>query len=769
MKIPVIVSVKPSILVAIMALIMLGFLIGSGSLNHARVQEQPAETPAEQLNRDESQSNAVQAKDKADQTETEQQYALPRSYIRSGRSGSGPVKTETHSRSRSVIDARNFSIDSIPVLLPESVFVEEKDEFKEQMLILLERWRHLIRSDFDQKATEDLEAELNKLMKGELSFSRREILSDLLLRLAWYRGDKLDQRPGYAGGQGDWFPYPVSGANGPLLKARSELMALSIGADGDVEPNDWLARLERVPSEMDQVRREFLRLADLDQLPPKTVIQSALQRLNEQLALPAYLWFEIKILDAELSGGELSLSDRINFHNQALQVIDGPIKLAVERLILDMEAMQPLSAARPSIMTTPQGKAFYQWQLERLLPQMLAMERLKNWIEARVKLHEKRIEELASNMEFFMAEEPFALETFRSQFFIRYGQGYSLGPNNQAAFLGILREREAQNRLYIRGIYTFRAADRVLFSISEQDRDGRCASPIYRYWPVKGKKIGKAQIIFDLDCLPRLAKAELPLIVAAIGSLGRHGYYAMQKREADAVIRKIRHEDSAAQAWQYYAKHVALEKQLLGESNVTELFFHLRMLQFFAAAKAEIGLHLGERSRQEAIEEFQYYSGSSAAQAAEVIDHVINAPGRHLELPAKLFQIFYHRNRAQKALGDQFSLKTFHATLLLGGDVLPDILAARIDHWIEQQEQTKNGELYLAYVMELPKPVEPKRPSEQQKQRVLIYEDGKWVPRYVDAPPKEAVTGAPPVAIAKKDALEKDALEVETLPPIESQ
>jgi len=44
------------------------------------------------------------------------------------------------------------------------------------------------------------------------------------------------------------------------------------------------------------------------------------------------------------------------------------------------------------------------------------------------------------------------------------------------------------------------------------------------------------------------------------------------------------------------------------------------------------------------------------------------------------------RKRAEKQLGDQFDIRAFHDEMLSDGEVPLDVLQAKIDRWIEEEQ-----------------------------------------------------------------------------------
>ena len=60
-------------------------------------------------------------------------------------------------------------------------------------------------------------------------------------------------------------------------------------------------------------------------------------------------------------------------------------------------------------------------------------------------------------------------------------------------------------------------------------------------------------------------------------------------------------------------------------------------------------------------------------------------PGQALSYKIGQLEIRKFRTRAEEVLGDRFDVKAFHAQVLEDGELPLDVLAAKIESWIEEQ------------------------------------------------------------------------------------
>ncbi len=96
----------------------------------------------------------------------------------------------------------------------------------------------------------------------------------------------------------------------------------------------------------------------------------------------------------------------------------------------------------------------------------------------------------------------------------------------------------------------------------------------------------------------------------------------------------------------------------------------------------DTGLHSKGWSRNQAIAYMKRYIPKEEHTLAVEVDRYIVWPGQALAYKIGQLKISELRERAEKALGKQFSIREFHDQILSGGGVPLPVLEKRIDTWI---------------------------------------------------------------------------------------
>ena len=138
------------------------------------------------------------------------------------------------------------------------------------------------------------------------------------------------------------------------------------------------------------------------------------------------------------------------------------------------------------------------------------------------------------------------------------------------------------------------------------------------------------------------------------------------------------------EGWGLYAERLGLEVGFY-ETPLTN--FGRLSYEMWRACRlvVDTGLHSKGWTRQQAIDFMTGNSGLSMNNIVSEIDRYITWPGQALAYKIGELKIRELRARAEKSLGDNFDVRSFHDKILENGALPLSILEKLIDQWIEQQ------------------------------------------------------------------------------------
>lgn len=134
---------------------------------------------------------------------------------------------------------------------------------------------------------------------------------------------------------------------------------------------------------------------------------------------------------------------------------------------------------------------------------------------------------------------------------------------------------------------------------------------------------------------------------------------------------------------------------LYAESLGKELGVYTDPYQYFGGLNAELwrsirlvvdtGIHAKQWSRQEVLDYMYANSAVAEVRAVSEAERFMAIPGQALAYKVGQLKIRELRERAELALGDDFSVKDFHTEVLKDGAMPLYMLEAKIDRWIAAQ------------------------------------------------------------------------------------
>jgi len=174
----------------------------------------------------------------------------------------------------------------------------------------------------------------------------------------------------------------------------------------------------------------------------------------------------------------------------------------------------------------------------------------------------------------------------------------------------------------------------------------------------------------------------LPTLAHHEGVPGHHFQYGYMRRAgALPLFRRMLQFSAYTEGWALYAEQVADELRCYE----TDPFGRIGYLQseLFRAARivVDTGLHHRRWSREKAVAWMVEVIGETPQATRREIDRYCVYPGQACSFKVGANAIVAARARAQKRLGPQFDIRTFHDLVLTSGPVPMDVLEATVEQW----------------------------------------------------------------------------------------
>ena len=212
-----------------------------------------------------------------------------------------------------------------------------------------------------------------------------------------------------------------------------------------------------------------------------------------------------------------------------------------------------------------------------------------------------------------------------------------------------------------------------------------------RYWggnPEQGRAGNYMVNTYDLTQRPLY---NLPALTLHEGVPGHHHQISLGQELSDLPrFRRNLYPNAFGEGWGLYAEKLGVE---MGIYKTPYENFGRLTYEMWRACRlvVDTGMHWKGWSREQAEACFFENSALAPHNIKTEVERYISWPGQALAYKIGELKILELRARAEKALGDKFSIREFHDAVLLDGGVPLDILEVKIDLWIAEQknEETK--------------------------------------------------------------------------------
>ncbi|MRX06684.1 DUF885 family protein [Pseudoduganella sp. FT25W] len=168
------------------------------------------------------------------------------------------------------------------------------------------------------------------------------------------------------------------------------------------------------------------------------------------------------------------------------------------------------------------------------------------------------------------------------------------------------------------------------------------------------------------------------------GKPGHHFHIALMQELNLPNFRKFGGNNAFTEGWALYAETLGKEMGLFDDP--AQYFGHLND-ELLRAVRlvVDTGMHAQGWTREQSIQYMKDTLGYDVVAKSET-ERYMAWPAQALGYKVGSLKIQELRARAQKALGDKFSLPAFHAVVLSDGTLPLALLEAKVDRWIASQQ-----------------------------------------------------------------------------------
>lgn len=435
----------------------------------------------------------------------------------------------------------------------------------------------------------------------------------------------------------------------------------------------YLARLARFPVVLDDQTAEFVRQAGMGRIPPVWAIDLALGQMGK-----------LRGVSAGSTGMVTSLVQRAaakglagNWQARATAIVSGKVFPALDRQMAALRRLRAKSPAGDGIWRLKDGAAIYAAALEaatttKLTPEQVHQMGLDQVAEISAQLDE--VLKAAGHTGGTLGARLSALNRAPDQLYADTAEG-------RQQLIASLNRGVEKMRLALPKAFADIPNDPLSIRAVPTDIQDGAPNGYYNSAPLD--KSRPAIYWINLKSVNDWPKYTLPSLTYHEGIPGHHlqGGYAAGGGELPMILRDY-FISSYGEGWALYAEQLADE---LGGYEGIERAGYLQSFLFRAVRLVvDTGIHHYRWSREKATAYMVEKTGFTQARSQREIERYCTMIGQACSYKIGHTAWVANRRKAEKALGDKFSLAWFHAVLKEGAMPL-SMLEARIDERIAER------------------------------------------------------------------------------------
>ena len=347
---------------------------------------------------------------------------------------------------------------------------------------------------------------------------------------------------------------------------------------------------------------------------------------------------------------------------------------ALARQAEELKRHRAVANGNPGVWDLPEGEAYYRWALKAGTTSSLSPQEIHQ-------LGREQIRAIQARMETILTKRGLTSGSVGARVAALGKDPSQLYPNTAAGreqLLAYLNERTADIRARLPRAFATLVPGKLIIKRVPLELEASAPGGYASAGSIDGSVPG--QYYINLRNTAEWPKFSLPTLTYHEGIPG-HIWQGEYSNRA-ALIRSLLAFNAYSEGWALYAEQLADELGVYDDDPIGALGY-LQSMNFRACRLVvDTGLHALRWGREQAIDFFVTNNGDDRASVETEVDRYCAWPGQASGYKVGHLEINRLRDKAQKALGPRYDLRTFNDAVVKGGAVPLTLLEAVIDAYI---------------------------------------------------------------------------------------
>ena len=440
--------------------------------------------------------------------------------------------------------------------------------------------------------------------------------------------------------------------------------AIETAADAEA----YLARLQSYAKQLDGERGRIEAARGKGLVPPAFLLDRALSQIRMSAK-------------SAREGGSLveSITRRTktipgSWAERAKTIAAQEVAPALDRQIAELEAQRKVAKDDAGMWARPDGDAFYRWALKASTTTTMTPDEVHEMGQSELKTLQGEMDTIMKGLGLTNGTVGERMKAIAKDPKYKFADG----DKGRAEILAFIQERLTWIRAQLPRAFNTQVNPHMEVKRLPPEEEPGAPTAYGGAGSIDGKIPGKFWInLRTTDLHSKFALADLAFHESIPGHI-LQGEYTHKM----PLIRQLLAFNAYSEGWALYAQQLAAELGAYENDPVGRLGY-LQAISFRACRLVvDTGIHAKRWTRDQGVKFFVDVNGSNPVEVASEVDRYCSWPGQACGYKVGHSEINRQRDKAIKALGPKYDLKTFDDTVVLGGNVPLDVLAKNVDEYV---------------------------------------------------------------------------------------
>jgi uncharacterized protein (DUF885 family) len=467
---------------------------------------------------------------------------------------------------------------------------------------------------------------------------------------------------------------PVSQFNGLQidLPQLAQLVTFNTVKDYD----DWITRLHKMSTAMQQVTDEMALGAEAHRTPPRYLMEKVLVQVNAIAAMtPEDSPFALPL---KKMPSTFSAKEKARIREQMIDAIGKEVQPAYTRFARFLEKDYiPLARTEPGVWSLPDGDAYYAYCVRHSTTTNLTPDQIHQIGLAEVKRDEQEMLVIAQKLGFK------DLKSMQAAI----AKNPKLHPASKEALLAAYQGYLDQMRPKLPQLFGRLPKAPLIVEAMPSYIEKDQAAAFYEHGTPDGSRPGKV-VVNTYNATSR-SLANVEAVAYHEGLPGHHLQISIgQELEGLPEFRKHTYFTAFTEGWGLYSERLGKDAGFYQDPYSdygrleADIWRAIRLV-------VDTGVHSKHWTRDQMVDYFRQHSAIDETNIQAETDRYIAWPGQALGYKIGQLKMIALREKAQQELGPKFDIRAFHDQVLDSGALPLDLLEEHVNAWIKQQKAAK--------------------------------------------------------------------------------